>query len=513
METRADRIIAFIEGYCVVPEGRDVGKPVLLRPWQKAIIRRIYDNPRLTRRAIVSLGRKNGKTALVAMILLAHLVGPEARRNAQIYSAAQSREQAGIVFSLASKMVRMSSELAELIRVTDTGKVLFCPMTGVKYRALSAEHSTAYGLSPALVIHDELGQVRGPTSALYDALETAAGSQEQPLSIVISTQSATDGDLLSTLIDDAEAGHDPRTVLACFRAPKDAAVDDEEAWSAANPALGDFLSLEEMRNLAERASRMPAFEAAFRNLHLNQRVALTNALLSPDVWRLNEGAPDLSAFEDYPSWWGLDLSARLDMTGLVGVARDHAGTLHVDARFWAPLEGLQDRADRDRAPYPLWARQGLLTATPGRSVDYSYVAATIGEILARGPVRTIAFDRWRIDQLKLELERAGIEAPLVPWGQGFKDMSPALEALEVEALAGKLKHGGHPVMTWCAANAIVTLDAAGGRKLDKSKASGRIDGLVALAMACGAMARGAAGEVPLGPSPWETDPAFRITAI
>lgn len=502
-DERALRIIAFIETYLMVPEGALVGQPVVLRDWQKAIIFGIYGTP--TRRAIISVGRKNAKTTLAAMLLLAHLVGPEARRNGQIYSAAQSRDQAAIIFNLAAKMVRMHADLTALVAVRDSAKELVCTATGTRYKALSADASTAHGLSPLLVIHDELGQVRGPRSDLFDALETAMGAQLAPLSITISTQAATDADLLSTLIDDARTGADPKTKLFVYEAPADAALDDEAAWAAANPALGDFLNLEEMRNLAGRAKRMPGFEASFRNLHLNQRVAVNNAFISREVWQLGAGEPDPSAFEDLPCWAGLDLSGRLDLTALVLIAGDPAGILHVEAHFWAPLEGLADRAKRDRAPYDVWARQGLLTTTPGRTVDYGFVAKRIGELMQRCPqLQGIAFDRWRIDDLKRELAEEGIEAPLVPHGQGYRDMGPAIDALEAPALEGMLRHGGHPILTWCAANAVVTADPAGNRKLDKSKTSGRIDGLVSLAMALGLRSRGAVGELPIGPSPWES---------
>jgi phage terminase large subunit-like protein len=204
--TRAHRNIAWISQFCRIPEGRDVGKPVRLRDWQKHELIRIYDNPHGTRRAILSFGRKNGKTALSAFILLLHLCGPEARANSQLFSAAQSRDQAAILFALAAKIVRMSPDLSQFVGIRYTAKQLFCAELGTLYRALSAEASTAYGLSPVLIIHDELGQVKGPRSELYEALETATGAQEAPLSIVISTQSPTDADLLSLLIEDGLSG-------------------------------------------------------------------------------------------------------------------------------------------------------------------------------------------------------------------------------------------------------------------------------------------------------------------
>jgi len=190
-------VVAFIEQVCFIPEGKHVGEKLRLYDWQKLEIERIYDNPAGTRRAILSFGRKNGKTTFAACLLLAHLCGPLARSrpNSQLFSAAQSRDQAAIIFSLGAKMVRMNPILSRAVTIRETARELICSELGTRYRALSADATTAYGLSPALVIHDELGQVRGPRSPLYEALETATGAQESPLSIIISTQAPTDADL------------------------------------------------------------------------------------------------------------------------------------------------------------------------------------------------------------------------------------------------------------------------------------------------------------------------------
>jgi phage terminase large subunit-like protein len=478
--TRGERVIAFCERYLVVPEGAHVGRPVQLRDWQKEIILGIYDRGQI-RRAIISVARKNGKTSLIAMLVLAHLVGPESVPNSQIFSAAQSRDQAALVFNLAAKMVRMDVDLSARVTVRDTAKELFCIRTGVRYKALSADATTAYGLSPALVIFDELGQVRGLRSELYDALETAMGAQEEPLSIIISTQAPNDGDLLSDLIDKAD--QDPRTAVFLYRAEMGDDPFLEATWRKANPALGDFRSIDDMKDLAARARRMPSFEAAFRNLNLNQRVAAANHFLTPSVWEANGGAPDLSVLEDYPVYGGLDLSARQDLTALVLVARDAEGLVHIDPHFFAPAAGLQERGLRDRVPYDLWREQGLLTATSGRTVDYAWVAERLAEISGRYDLRAVRFDRWRIEDMRRELERIGCDVELEEHGQGFKDMSPAIDEVEALALNEQLRHGNNPILKWCAANSVVTRDAAGNRKLDKSKANGRIDGMVALAMA------------------------------
>jgi len=478
--TRSARNIAWIEKHCRIPEGRDVGKPVVLRDWQRRELEKIYDNPHGTRRALISFGRKNGKTALVAFLLLLHLCGPEAQPNSQLYSAAQSREQAAILFSLAAKMVRMNAVLSEYVSIRDSGKTLACPELGTLYRALSAESSTAFGLSPVFVVHDELGQVRGPRSSLYEALETAVAAHDNPLSIVISTQAPTDADLFSVLIDDAKSGKDKRVVLSLYESDEESDPFVEETIRQANPAFGDFQNAREVLAMAEDARRMPSREAEYRNLVLNQRVQAHNPFISRSVWESCGGEPEPLGSE--PVMVGLDLSARVDLTAAVMVFESD-GLKHVHALFWMPEQGLVERSRRDRVPYDVWADQGYIRTTPGGSVDYEYVVSDLADIFADTPPRQIAFDRWRIDVFQKELERAGLDWPMSEHGQGYKDMSPALDALEAELLNGRVRHGMNPVLTMCAANAVVSRDPAGNRKLDKHKANGRIDGMVALAMA------------------------------
>ena len=424
---RGERNCLWIEKYCRIPEGKFVGEKVKLRSWQREIICGIYDSP--TRRAIISFGRKNAKTTLSALLLLLHLCGPEARANSQLFSAAQSRDQAALLFSLAAKMVRLSPDLRQHVTVRDTAKQLFCPELGTLYRALSAEASTAYGLSPVFCVHDELGQVKGPRSELYEALETAAGAQDNPLSIVISTQSPTDADLLSVLIDDAKTGEDPKVKLWMWSADESADPFDEATIRQANPAFGDFLNATEVLDQAQSAKRMPAREAAYRNLVLNQRVNTTTPFVSRAVWEACAGEVEDDAFRDNV-WIGLDLSARNDLTALAMVGKDRDGVWHTRVDFFAPEVGVRDRAHRDRVPYDVWAAEGFLTLTPGTSIGYEYVAQRLCELCDDHSVVSIAFDRWRIDVLKSELTRMGVELPMHPWGQGFKDMTPALDVLE-----------------------------------------------------------------------------------
>lgn len=496
---RGARNIAWIEAHCRIPEGRMVGQPVKLCAFQKKIIRGIYDSP--TRRAIISFGRKNAKTTLSSFLLLLHLCGPEARPNSQLYSAAQSREQAAILFSLAAKIVRMSPDLAQYVGIRDTAKQLHCAELGTLYRALSAEASTAYGLSPVFTVHDELGQVKGPRSELYEALETASAAQEAPLSIVISTQAPTDADLLSLLIDDAKTEADPTQKVWLYTAPMDADPFSEKAIRAANPAFGEFMNQAEVLQQAQDAKRMPSRESSYRNLILNQRVEARSPFINRTIWGENGGTPD--AWEGREVFAGLDLSSVADLTSLVMLSAS-GETLNVHPQFWLPESGLAEKSRADRVPYDLWARNGQLMTTPGASIEYEFIAEHLRGVFDRCNVKALAFDRWGMKHLKPWLVKAGFTEDelerFIDFGQGFASMSPALRELESLLLSRKLRHGGHPVLTMCANNAVVTSDPAGNRKLDKQKATGRIDGMVALAMAVGVMPAAEAVEQSF----WET---------
>jgi len=477
----ADEVLDFGR-FLRVPEGDLVGQPWKWLPWQEAWIRATFGGNRRVRRSILSVARRNGKTTLAAVLVLAAIYGPLAWRNARLISASRTAKQARIVFEYAAKMARMSGH-SPLVHIRDTAAQIEGRRTGASYQAVSAEAKNAFGFGAQIVIHDELGQVVGPRDALYDALSTALGSYRHPLELIISTQAPSDGDLLSILIDDALEGEDPTSIATVYSAPLDADPWIEATWLCANPSAGHNRSLSDLARMAARARRVPGLEPGFRNLLLNQRVALEAPWLARSVWEACDREPDEDVLRRGPCYGGLDLSARQDLTSLVLVAEDEASQIHARCWAWTPADTLAERAARDRAPYELWCSDGFLRALPGTSIPYSKLALELGEIAAAHQIEAVNFDRWRISELQYELDQAGIWLPLVPCGQGFKDMTPALEAIEHAALARDLRHGGNPVLRAAVANARVSIDPAGNRKLDKRRATGRIDPAVALAMA------------------------------
>lgn len=525
--TRGERVIAFIERFCLVPEGTLLGKPVRLLDFQKKFILDVYDNPAGTSRAYLSIARKNGKTAIIACLLLAHIVGPEAYQNSRIISGARSRKQAAEVFNYAAKMVWMSPKLGgngdpkrALARVIPSSKTIIGYAKNVEYQAISAEAATAHGGSPILAILDEVGQVKGPTDDFVEAIETSQGAYEGlALLVAISTQAATDNDLFSRWIDDAETSKDPRIVSHVYSAPAECDLQDEKAWRAANPALGIFKSVSDVRDFAARAARQPTVESSFRWLHLNQRIDASAPFVTPAVWKACDGPVD--DFDGQPVFGGLDLSEVSDLTALVLMApkETERGTVwHVKPTFWLPGDGLRDKAKADRVPYDVWHSQKLLEAPLGPTVDYEFVAHHLREQFETLDIRKVAFDRYNWRHLKPWLLKAGFteeqlegdKAVFEQFGQGYASMSPALRDLESLILNKKIAHGGHPVLTMCMMNATVKSDPSGNRKLDKQKSRGRIDGAVALAMAA-AMAGTYEGAQDTA-SPWD-DPEFSLTKI
>jgi phage terminase large subunit-like protein len=447
------------------------------------------------------VARKNGKSALIAALALVHLIGPEACENGEVYSAANDREQASIVYKVAAQIVRADSELSEVLRCIDSTKTIACYSNGSFYRAVSSESGTKHGLNPTFVVYDELAQAR--SRELYDVLDTSFGARADPLFVVISTQSNDPEHILSKLIDDGLHANDPRIVCHLYEVPEDTRdIFDSRVWKQANPALGDFRSLADLRAIADKAERLPAEEPKFRNLYLNQRVAPVSSMISRKEWMACAGAAAFQPGEDV--YLALDLSNVVDLTALLmGSAGEKT---RVKAYLWKPEDRLKEHGNRDFGSasdrYTQWVREGHLLASPGRSISMAAVASQIIEIYQTYNVLGLAYDRYAISDLLRVFDelafatwedkggdKRGSGLRIVPWGQGFVSMGPAISALEREVVERTLEHPNNPALTWNIANAVVRMDPAGNRKIDKDKARFRIDGAVALAMLCGLKSR------------------------
>ncbi|RVJ35935.1 terminase large subunit [Sinorhizobium medicae] len=494
--SRLERVIAFIEDMPVT-QGKLAGTKMKLRKWQiDEFLAPVYatdeNRHRPVRTAVLSMGRKNGKTGISAALALCHTVGPEAVDRGEAYFCAMDKGQSGKAFAECKAMLEQHAELIERVNIKRNEKeieVLEGAGKGSILKALSADADSKLGLSPSFVLCDEAGY--WPKRDLFDAMDSALGARDEPLIVAISTQAKDDTAFFSEMIDyglKVQSGEivDPSFHLAFFHAPQDADPWSPDTWAMANPAMGDFNSLEQIERMAKQAQRIPAKEADFRNKVLNQRVDGTVRFIAKREWdNCNKSPVDPEALKGRNCYAGLDLSAARDLTAFVLVFPMDDGSFEVLPRFFLPEFDISGKSENDRVPYDLWAKQesARLTLLPGKVIDPALIAEYIADASTEYNILGIAYDRWRIEDLRRELAELSVELPLVKIGQGYRDFSPAVDTLERLVADEKVNHAGNPILAMCAANAVVTKDPAGNRKLDKSKASGRIDGLVAMAMA------------------------------
>jgi phage terminase large subunit-like protein len=266
---------------------------------------------------------------------------------------------------------------------------------------------------------------------------------------------------------------------------------DKKQWKKANPALGLFRSAKDLEEQLKQASRIPTMESSVRNLLLNQRISLENIWISPSLWKANSSAADPEMLKTGEVHLGLDLSRTDDLTACVASVQDEDGMVHVFPWVFTPAETLEARQSRDRAPYMTWVSQDKLIAVPGKVLDYEWVSEYMAQELSGCNIKSLNFDRWRIDDLRRDADRVGFasDAEWIEVGQGYKDFSPRMERVLELLLQNKIKHGGHPLLNMAAANAIAVLDPAGNQKLAKDKSTQRIDPLVAMVMSVYAAAR------------------------
>lgn len=491
--TRAERVVAFIEDLPVT-KGFGAGQKVQLEPFQRDWILAIYDEDeeaqRKVRTGLLSVARGNGKTVLCAGLALCHLVGPEAEPRGECYSAAATKEQSALIFAEMEATIMATPWMAARLNVKTFNKVIEDPTTGSIYRALASDGKSVHGLASSFVVCDELAQWKN--RELFDVLRTSLGKRAEPLLLVIGTQSPRAENVMSELVDYAEriqSGEIDDTSFhgTVYAVPEDLDPFDPEHWPLANPALGKFRSARELAEEAHRAERMPTFEPAFRNLYLNQRVDAEPKAINPAEWELCGGKFDAAALDGRPCYAGLDLSSTRDLSALALYFPDDGGALMLST--WCPKDSLAEREETDHVPYRTWAKQGHIEATPGRAIDKRFIATRLAEAKAKYDLRGIAFDRWGMADFRALLNVEGIELPLVEWGQGYKDMGPAVDAFEIAMLEGRLRHGMHPVLRWTAGNLVYEMDPAGLRKPSKNRSIDRIDPMAATIMAIGLASR------------------------
>ena len=491
-ERKAQRVVRFIEALRHT-KGEFHGQPFHLLPWQEKIIRDVFgtvrdDDPTMRQytTAYIEIPKKNGKSELGAAIALNMLINDDEWK-AEVYSCASDRQQAAIVFDVAVDMVRQSPALMKRVKIIPSTRRMIYQPTGSIYQVLSSEVATKHGLNVSACIFDELHTQ--PTRALYDVMTQGSGdARRQPLWFFLTT-AGTDRNSIcwevhQKALDILEGRKiDPRFYPVLFGLPDDADWTNEENWYRANPSLDHTITIDKVRDAFRKAQETPADENQFRQLRLNQWVKQSVRWMPMDKWDECGGVGDPYALEGRACYAGLDLSSTSDLTALVLVFLPISEDEPYIALpfFWLPEETLSLRVRRDHVPYDQWAKRGFIQTTEGNVVHYGFIERFICELGERYDIREIAHDRWNATMMVQTLEDDGFT--MVPFGQGFKDMSPPTKELMRIVLEHKLCHGGHPVLRWNMDNAYVRTDPAGNLKLDKEKSTEKIDGVVALVMA------------------------------
>ncbi|WP_170005031.1 terminase large subunit [Pseudopontixanthobacter vadosimaris] len=477
----ADRVIAFLETLPIV-SGLRAGEKLELLEFQRQFVRGVYgpraaDDTRLIRLAALSVARGNGKSALLSGLSLAHLLGPCHEPYGECYAAALDREQAGVLYRQTRAYIEATPWMAARVNVRDQTKEITDEETGSIWRALTSDARKAHGLAPSFWVADEVAQWR--SRELWDNLATGMGKRTAALGVTISTQAADDLHFFSEMLD----GEPVSTVYTQLHAaPDDCALDDCEAWAAANPALGEFLNDEQFADAATRAMRSPSFAPSFRLLQLNQRVAAEGRFIEQADWDANAEPFDVGELEGKRCYGGLDLSSTRDLTALALYFPDEGKLL---AWHWFPADTIAKRVETDRVPYDRWAAEGWAETTVGNARDDLAIAMQLADIRSRYDVQGIAFDRWQMARLKKLLSDEGIDLPMTDFVPGFKSYAAAVDAFETALLNRQMQHNDNPLLRWQAGNVIVETDSAGNRKPTKAKSLDRVDGIVSAIMACG----------------------------
>jgi phage terminase large subunit-like protein len=468
-----------------------------LRPWQRRLVRLLFkkrpDGLRQYRTALFMVPRKNGKTELAAAIALYGLLA-DGEVGAEVYSAAADKDQASLVFGVAAQMIRNDPELDAACYIVDSQKRIVHKASGSFYRAISAEAYSKHGFNASMVIYDELHAA--PSRELYDVLSTSMGARRQPLLLAISTAGYDRHSILWELYQHAKKVQehpalDPTFLSVLYEAPIDAEWTSRKVWQKANPALGDFRSLEEMQTACARAKEIPAQENNFRRLYLNQWTEQASRWMPMTHWDACRAPVDRATLRGRRCYVGLDLSSTEDLTAMAAVFPDADGTsCDVLAQCFVPQERIRDRRRPDRAPYDQWARDGVITAIPGRAIDYQVVRRALLAWCAEFDVQLVAYDPWNASALIKQLEEEdGLRC--VKMGQTYAWLSAPTKSLERGILTRQLRHDGDPVLRWCMSNVALESDHAGNLKPSKSASTERIDAVVALIMAVDLMDRNA----------------------
>lgn len=489
-KAKADRAVLFIENLSHT-KGKWEHQPFFLLPWQEQIVRDIFgivkkDGTRQFKQAYIEIPKKNGKSELAAAIAL-YMLYADNEPSAEVYGAAADRQQASIVFDVAKRMVEMQNTLLKRSKIKMSSKRLINYDNSGFYQVLSADVVTKHGLNISALVFDELHTQ--PNRNLYDVLTKGSGdAREQPLYFYITTAGVNRNSICYELHQKAKAiidgkKIDPTFYPVIYGLELDDDWHKEENWFKANPSLGQTIKLENIREAYQEALSNLAEEKIFRQLRLNTWVSGNTRWMRMEDWDKCAFPVSIEELKGRTCYAGLDLSSSTDITAFVLVFPpiDEDDKYQIVPYFWIPEDTIDLRVRRDHVPYDIWKGKGTIMSTEGNVIHYGFIEKFIEELGTIFNIKEIAFDRWGAVQMTQNLEGMGFT--VVPFGQGYKDMSGPTKRLMELVLGKEIAHNGNEPLRWMIDNVVVKTDPAGNIKMDKEKSEERIDGAVALVMA------------------------------
>jgi len=517
------------------------GKPFVLAPPLVFIVGSLFgwkgpDKFRRFRIAYIEVGKGNAKTTLGGGLGI-YMTVADGEPRADCFIAAVDKDQAKVPFRDSVNFVNLNPRLDGVIKRSGAPGSewnLAYLKTGSYLRPISSDTKGRgkSGFRPHFVLLDEVHE--HPTSMMVDLATANLKTRNQPLVAMITNTGKTDPGAVwyqyhdhgERMLLGQDVNNDSEFFYICGLDKGDR-WSDPAVWKKGNPMIGYIPGIE--KYLAERvasAKGMPSKQAITRQLNFCEQTGSLSPLFEKEIWDACGGSIELARLKGRKCYGGLDLSSKNDLTALALIFEpderyepifdctecgystgdyepicptcqkkqwllrypvQEKNRKDVLIFAWTPGDTIREHEEKDRAPYQQWVEEGFLLANPGKTIQFSFVALKIAKLLALYDVQCIAYDRHRIEDMERELDDAGADVTLKPWGQGFVDMNPALQALEEDVLTGVLRHGDNPLLTWAINNVKVVPDAANNRKFDKEKSTGHIDPAQSTAMAAGLM--------------------------
>jgi phage terminase large subunit-like protein len=498
----AERVKDFIETHCTYSKGEWAGQPFKLLDWQwKDLILPMFgtlndDGLRQYRVGFCEVPKKNGKTELCAALAL-YMLTSDREEGPEVYVAAADREQAGLTYHAASTMVRSNPELDSRLKCLDSRKRIIYHRKNGFLQVLSSESYTKHGLSPSCVIIDEIHA--HPDDELWNVLTAGTDyARKQQVVLVITTAGVYDKNSiwwkLRTKAMQVKAGidPDPRFLPVLYLAdPEKDDPADEKLWARVNPSIGQIFTLDKIRQDYETAKNDPVDFQNFLRFRLNIPIKSLSRWMPMDRWDACDGKVDPDALKGRTCYGGMDLSSRLDLSGflLVFPPDEPDGLWDVLCRSYCPEEGILKRSRVDKVKYDIWAKQGFLTATPGGVTDYEFIKQDIYRSAKEYDLREVGFDPWNATQvasdIMAELNPSNNERcfQMVEMQQRVKTFNEPMNDVLGKVTNCQVRHGGHPVLRWCADNLVVKIDANGNVFPNKERATEKIDLMTAMFLA------------------------------